>query len=558
MPPIEQHQSASTVKALYIGESGCLAGDTIISSYRGKSTGKKLSISRLFNQANGTAFGKGAKNWNKSTPTETICDAGGFTSRGKILQVVKSGVKQTFTLIADGKTIRATADHLFKTTNGWLPLKDIIPGLTQVFVWDKSKLLTVQTKEVKTRAWTYSIPYHPFAIRNIVGGRDYKRSSTARLILEAQTNGISLEEFIRILRKEPDTAATLFYLEPGTEVHHLDGDCSNDDSANLTLLAPGLHKQEHQLELNKSSTRTIPVVVDSISAFKEEMTYDIMMEGPHHNFVANSFIVHNSGKTGSIAALPDAGYNVRIIDVDNGTKILKNLLTDPKSKYKSYKTGSLRYVPITDTMKALNGRAFPLKATVWTRALNMLEDWKEPDISLGKITTWTDKDVLVIDSLTKLGTAAYNHILAMNGKLMSGASGYEYQRFVGMAQSLISDFIEMVCDVEVKCNVIIITHINYQDEPGSVREKQEDVIPQQGFPTALGRAIGPRIARNFNTTLMAKKEGNNYKIYTKTYTNVNLKTEAPLSVRDWYPLETGLADYFRDVRGQVATTTPST
>ena len=37
-----------------------------------------------------------------------------------------------------------------------------------------------------------------------------------------------------------------------------------------------------------------------------------------------------SGKTGALASLAAAGYNLRILDVDNGVDILANLLRDPQ------------------------------------------------------------------------------------------------------------------------------------------------------------------------------------------------------------------------------------
>ena len=84
-----------------------------------------------------------------------------------------------------------------------------------------------------------------------------------------------------------------------------------------------------------------------------------------------------------------------------------------------------------------------------------------------------------------------------------------------------------------------------------VRQSQEDKLPQQGFATAIGRAVVPRIPRFFNSVLMAKKTGGKHRIYTRTGLNVNLKTSAPLRVPAEFPLETGLADYFQAVRGEL-------
>ena len=52
----------------------------------------------------------------------------------------------------------------------------------------------------------------------------------------------------------------------------------------------------------------------------------------------------------------------------------------------------------------------------------------------------------------------------------------------------------------------------------------------------------------FNSTLQAKTVGNQHVILTNTADHVELKTIAPLRVKPSYPLETGLAEYFRDIR----------
>ena len=37
-----------------------------------------------------------------------------------------------------------------------------------------------------------------------------------------------------------------------------------------------------------------------------------------------------AGKTGALASLASAGYNLRILDMDNGLDVLANVLNDPK------------------------------------------------------------------------------------------------------------------------------------------------------------------------------------------------------------------------------------
>lgn len=259
-----------------------------------------------------------------------------------------------------------------------------------------------------------------------------------------------------------------------------------------------------------------------------------------------------SGKTGSLASLASEGYNVRILDFDNGIDVLKDIVSPQgceKFKYKPDTMSRIKYCTIQDHMKAAGGKIFASAASAWPKAVSMLDNWKTEQENLGPLTAWGTSDVLVIDTLTNFGAAAYNFVLAMNNKIGGTVTGNEYRRFLWSAQDLVESALDLLTSPQIKCNIIVSSHISYQDKPGTVRENSDQPIPQQGFPSALGKALSPRIPRGFNSTLMAEKIGTSYQITTKTANNVNLKTSAPSRVKDSYPLSSGLAEYFKAVRG---------
>jgi thymidylate synthase ThyX len=79
--------------------------------------------------------------------------------------------------------------------------------------------------------------------------------------------------------------------EPAQEVHHLDKDRTNNDFENLQSLCTKCHCVLHD------GINVLKVTIGKITSIKSvgiEDTYDIEMEGPHHNFIANGFLVHNS------------------------------------------------------------------------------------------------------------------------------------------------------------------------------------------------------------------------------------------------------------------------
>ncbi len=246
-----------------------------------------------------------------------------------------------------------------------------------------------------------------------------------------------------------------------------------------------------------------------------------------------------SGKTGALASLAKAGYNIRVIDLDNGLDVLNNLLTHPTSPYGREALERVKFSTITDPYKNLAGRLVPVRATCWQRVVALLTDWKTPEESLGPITSWTGQDVLVIDSLTMLANAAMNFVLAMNTRL--GQQPHQSDWYQG--QQMLESLVQMLYDEGVKCNVIINCHITYIGE---------DNGPQRGYPATLGKALSPKIGRYFNSVLMARAVGSGAsvkrKILTRSQPMIELKNTAPLQVKDEYPLETGLAEYFRDVR----------
>ena len=82
-----------------------------------------------------------------------------------------------------------------------------------------------------------------------------------------------------------------------------------------------------------------------------------------------------AGKTGALASLAAAGYKIRILDLDNGVDVLRDLLTS--SKYPKDAVGNVDYVTITEPMKNVGGKLIPAKASVWQRLTSMLGEWKD-------------------------------------------------------------------------------------------------------------------------------------------------------------------------------------
>jgi len=272
-----------------------------------------------------------------------------------------------------------------------------------------------------------------------------------------------------------------------------------------------------------------------------------------------------TGKTGALASLAAAGYKLRILDLDKGTDILGELLTNPASSYFKTNPNAAANVEsilrLSDTMKTVKGQVYPVRSTAWAAATDALENWKDGELTFGKVTTWDQDTVLVIDSLTMISQAAYFYHLSLQGALGTTRTQNEWRRDIGAAQSYIKALLQMLYDDAIKCNVIMISHITSISEDGGipVRDPITGAMASSvtGFPASIGRALSPFIPRYFNDMLLVKTIGSGPGLQRRIYTIgqtvdgqvVNCKTAHPLSAKKDYPLDTGLADYFLAIRG---------
>lgn len=307
------------------GLSGCLSGDTEISILRGKKIGgRKYCIKEAYNKFNNISIEDrfdifhnrwgsstkrkiGARNaWNSIMTTKTISLLdGNIVGFNSIDEIIFSGRKNLYKLTTDSnKTIKVTEEHPFKVpegtkrmdADGFKQLTNLKEGDKIICRSPKGQGYIAKGRNLNRRI-IYSIPYHPFGWSNIVNGFDYKRQSYARLVFEAKINNLPIETFIDIVKHYPLKAKSLRYLDSDAIVHHIDGNPSNDIISNLQIIS----KEEHdRLHVNPATFGHLGVreeVIKTIKRVGYQDTYDIIMKAPFHNYIANDFVVHNTGKT---------------------------------------------------------------------------------------------------------------------------------------------------------------------------------------------------------------------------------------------------------------------
>lgn len=294
-------------------------------------------------------------------------------------------------------------------------------------------------------------------------------------------------------------------------------------------------------------------------------------ESPHHILYLGD---SGDGKTGSTVALAAMGYEVFNYDLDNGQEILYDFLTSPKSIYRHEKRTSdaqilwtkeqaetildrYHFKTIIEKFNIQGDKAVP-RGEAWNEVHMAMNAWIEdaPDgekKNYGNISTWDTSRIVIIDSFSRYNDFAKNYHLKLN---MRSGQGLR----VGVAESndysAIYNMILPQMDLfkSLSCHVIMICHIQYLDamlgvpqtDPKARRDKT-------GYAQTIGPKIAPMIGQYFNHTIRAKRIGTGPAtkrvILTQVDDSVGLKTPAPLRVKREYPIETGLAEYFRDLKG---------
>jgi hypothetical protein len=292
------------------GPPGCLDASTKIAYSSFGPDGNRRShkggnIERLYQVFHGiTGPGKGRY---QKAPSDSIFYVSSVNDEGqvfknRILNVVKSGSKECFELTTkSGYKIRTTADHKFFTGDNYISLKDLKIGST-VMIHNNTVAYKHKHKHesiIGNRKYLY-LKNHPIAGTKVIDKKYvYKKVALSRAIMEAHMNHFSVVEYVH--RLNSGTYENMSFLRRNQNVHHIDENFTNDDLSNLEIVDQAVHSKWHGTgTLNYVAVEDI---VKSIVSVGYKETYDICMESPYNNFVADKFVVHNSGKTCTLQQL---------------------------------------------------------------------------------------------------------------------------------------------------------------------------------------------------------------------------------------------------------------
>ena len=250
-----------------------------------------------------------------------------------------------------------------------------------------------------------------------------------------------------------------------------------------------------------------------------------------------------SAKTGSLASLANAGYNIRILDFDRNIDPLFEYVNKDCMKNVSV----IQFADKLVSKKFSSRKGFIEKIvpngppTAFARALKAMNEWPEDD--LGGVDTWGPNDVLVLDSLTTMGEAAMRRVLHMNNRLAKGPRQSDW----GIAQSEQANMLEIL--KTYNCHILVTAHLKMigpkfiddltdddtvEDLAEAVKQAMETatgLIPTKLFPSALGRALPQEIGKLFPFIIryVSRTRGNKVERVISLTPSEDCDTKIPLT-----------------------------
>ena len=258
------------------------------------------------------------------------------------------------------------------------------------------------------------------------------------------------------------------------------------------------------------------------------------MKGSQHSsskFVKLRLVgASGAGKTGALTSLIRDGYELRILDFDSGLDALMNHCRD-----ENLDLDQIDFETLRDPMKmTATGPRTKGAPKAYVNALTLLEEWSDGTDP----ATWGDKTILVIDSLTNVGRAAFNWAKNID------PTSKDPRRWYKVAQDLCDELLMNVTSDAFETNVIVISHIEITtNKDGTIKH----------YPSAIGTALGPKIARNFNTLVLSETVGTGKtlkrKIKTFPTAMLDCKNPAPMRMDAEYEIKDAMSQIFKTLKG---------
>ena len=255
-----------------------------------------------------------------------------------------------------------------------------------------------------------------------------------------------------------------------------------------------------------------------------------ILEPPSSATIVKLLLLGDSGtgKTGALASLVKEGYHLHVLDFDN--KIAGGILPIVVQRDCPDLIGHIDFEPLRDELRPTSMGPAPAGVPrAFTRGISLLDKWSDGSIP----REWGPHHILVLDSLTFCGDAAFNWARSMN------PGSKEQRQWFYAAQQVIEGLVQMITSDTFRTNVIVTAHVDWQSRPDGT---------MKGFPTSIGSALNSTIPAYFENMALTHIASGKRIIQTTPTALVDLKNPAAFKMLPVLPIETGLATFFRTLK----------
>lgn len=268
------------------GGRACLTGDTLVYKDRKKTRNyNSISIRDLYNCKHHLGFWKGKPGHFKDIKLRSLSEKDGVFYRNQLIDVIYNGKAPVYEITTEkGYRIKATGNHRFMRDTGEYQYVDN---------FNIGDLIAVNgSKERRTGVCIdCGMPIYPRATRCKSCANKAQLKDTA-----LETTARQRKQCRKYMGTECERCGAT---NTRLTIHHKDKNVFNNDWSNLETLCEKCHQVHHAKENTYGDPYSHKYLsydkIISINYAGIEDVYDLQMEAPDHNFVANGFVSHNSG-----------------------------------------------------------------------------------------------------------------------------------------------------------------------------------------------------------------------------------------------------------------------
>jgi len=219
-----------------------------------------------------------------------------------------------------------------------------------------------------------------------------------------------------------------------------------------------------------------------------------------------------TGKTHSIGTLVDQGIEVFYVGLEPGLESLLGYYTDrglpipPNLHWHTVAAPTASFTEMIDNANKINQFSLESLAKMadpnkgkhnqFVTLLNALNDFTDDRTKqkFGAVNSWSTDRALVIDGLTGMCRCAMS--LVVGGKAVKSQSDW------GIAQDTVEKLVRMLCD-NCRCHFVLLAHVE--------RETDQILGGVKLMPSALGKALPPKLPPMFSDAILTVREGSAWK-----------------------------------------------